>query len=217
MSTSTTSPSLPSPETSHSPETTRQIAEARAALEASILNIGSSLDSSLKSRASNLHSNSTALEKQQKDLVKQTDGLRKETDKLKKLADEGGKKVKELGNVQNWAEMLERDFLLLEETIRLANEGDSESEWDTESSVSLSDREEEGRLRAHPESEVKSQESKERKDHEGDTEMDGTEVVDKGKGKEIVVDQIEAPGGSSTATGSGTDQGSGSASASIAS
>lgn len=36
--------------------------------------------------------------------------------------------VKELGNVQNWAEMLERDFLVLQETVRLANGGGEESE-----------------------------------------------------------------------------------------
>ncbi|RDW82449.1 hypothetical protein BP6252_03561 [Coleophoma cylindrospora] len=137
MSTSSAQPSssssLPSP-TAHSPETTRQIAEARAALEASILNIGSSLDGQLKSRAANLHANDAALTKQQKDLEKETENLRKETDKLKKLADEGQKKVKELGNVQNWAELLERDFLVLEETMRLVERGEEgDSEWDTES------------------------------------------------------------------------------------
>ncbi|PSS06654.1 hypothetical protein M430DRAFT_71528, partial [Amorphotheca resinae ATCC 22711] len=103
----------------HSPETLRQIAEARAALEASMNNIGSSLDHNLRSRAQNLHSNSAQLSKQEKDVVKATEGLRKETDKLKKVADEGQRKVKELGNVQNWAEMLERDFLVVEETLRL--------------------------------------------------------------------------------------------------
>ena len=33
------------------------------------------------------------------------------------------RKIKELGNVQNWAEVLERDFLVLEETMRLVREG----------------------------------------------------------------------------------------------
>ncbi|KAH9217916.1 hypothetical protein DL95DRAFT_386046, partial [Leptodontidium sp. 2 PMI_412] len=114
---SMTSPSL------HSPETARQIAEARAALEASMTNIGSSLDITLRSRAQDLHSNSKQLEKQQKDVVKATEGLRKEGDKLKKVADEGMRRVKELGNVQNWAEMLERDFLVLGETLRLVERG----------------------------------------------------------------------------------------------
>lgn len=97
-------------------------------------NIGSSLDSDLKSRAANLHSNSTALEKQQKALVKETANLKKETDKLKKVADQGMKDIKEIGDVQNWAEVLERDFLVLEETLRLVREGTgsesgSESDW----------------------------------------------------------------------------------------
>lgn len=84
-------------------------------------NIGSSLDHTLRSRAENLHANSKQLEKQQKDVVKATDGLKKENQKLAKLADEGSKKLKELGNVQNWAEMLERDFLVLGETLRLVS------------------------------------------------------------------------------------------------
>jgi hypothetical protein len=93
-------------------------------------NIGSSLDHTLKTRAQNLHSNSAALEKQQKDLVKETEKMRKETDKLKKVADEGARRVKELGNVQNWAEMLERDFLVLSETMKLVRQGDRGTGWD---------------------------------------------------------------------------------------
>ena len=56
-------------------------------------------------------------------MARATEGLRKETDKLRKVAEDGQRKVKELGNVQNWAEMLERDFLLLEETLRLVRNG----------------------------------------------------------------------------------------------
>ena len=135
------SPSLPS---EPSPEARRQVAEARAVLEASMSNIGSSLDTQLRSRAQNLHANSAQLDKQQKDLVKATEGLKKENDKLKKVAEEGAKRVKELGNVQNWAEMLERDFLVLEETLRLVNQSDSDSagSWDTDESGSVTDDEE---------------------------------------------------------------------------
>lgn len=123
---SSTSPSI----LPHSPETLRQIAEARTALEASMQNIGTSLSADLQSRAQNLHSNSAQLDKQMKDVEKGTTGLRKETEKLGKLAKEGEKKMKELGNVQNWAEMLERDFLVLGETLRLARKGSSSgSSW----------------------------------------------------------------------------------------
>ncbi|EKD19394.1 hypothetical protein MBM_02631 [Drepanopeziza brunnea f. sp. 'multigermtubi' MB_m1] len=134
-SASSASPSIPS---TQSPETQRQVAEARAALEASMTNIGSSLDRSLRSRAQNLHANSKQLSKQQADVVRATEGLRRESEKLGKLAAEGGRRVKELGNVQNWAEMLERDFLVLGETLRLVERGsasgsgsESGSSWES--------------------------------------------------------------------------------------
>ncbi|KAI1210494.1 uncharacterized protein F4807DRAFT_68462 [Annulohypoxylon truncatum] len=96
------------------------IDEARAALVASMSNM---LDSELQSRASLLHSNAAALTKQEKDVAKGTEALRKENDKLEKLARDTERKIKELGNVQNWAEVLERDFLVLEETMRIVREG----------------------------------------------------------------------------------------------
>jgi hypothetical protein len=190
-------------------------------------NIGNQHFSSLQSRAQNLHANTAQLDKQQKDVVKATEGLKKETEKLKKWADEGQKMVKELGNVQNWAEMLERDFLVLGETIRLANGGSetgsgsgSGSEWETEGSESGDEARgvEEKAGQKEGESKVVDQEPMVREemratvDAEGDTEMCGTVNVDKDKGKGKAVDvepqttsttqQVEEVGGSSTATGS---------------
>lgn len=59
---------------------------------------------------------------------------------MEKVVREGQKRVKELGNVQNWAEVLERDFLVVGEVLRLVDGGsdgegwsgggsESESEW----------------------------------------------------------------------------------------
>lgn len=110
-------PTLPSAETQ------RHVAEARAAVVASM---GNMLDSELQSRAAILHENAAALEKQERDVLRATEGLRRETVKLKAEADKAARKVKELGNVQNWAEVLERGFLVLEETVRLANRGEDE-------------------------------------------------------------------------------------------
>jgi hypothetical protein len=183
-------------------------------------NIGNTHFSSLQSRAQNLHANTAQLDKQQKDVLKATEGLKKETDKLKKWADEGQRMVKELGNVQNWAEMLERDFLLLDETIRLANgEGSgsesgsgsgSGSEWETDSEDG-DEKEGEGHGKVVDEEPVVREEMR-AVDAEGDTEMLETEEVDKdrGKGKAVDVEQQtssveqhpEELGGSSTATGS---------------
>jgi hypothetical protein len=96
------------------------VAEARSAVVASISNL---LDSELQSRATVLHSNAAALNKQERDVVRATDGLRRENDKLAKFSAEGARRVKELGNVQYWAEVLEREFLVLEETMRLVRRG----------------------------------------------------------------------------------------------
>lgn len=97
------------------------------------------LDSELQSRAGILHENAAALEKQERDVMRATEGLRKETQKLKAEADKAARKVKELGNVQNWAEVLERGFLVLEETVRLANGGEGEDESGSKGSCSCSD------------------------------------------------------------------------------
>ncbi|KAI0013238.1 hypothetical protein F4779DRAFT_613766 [Xylariaceae sp. FL0662B] len=100
------------------------VAEARAALVASVSNM---VDSELQSRASLMHSNAGVLTKQSKDVERATASLRKENDKLEKMAKDAGRKIKEIGNVQNWAEVLERDFLVLEETMRLVKRGSSQS------------------------------------------------------------------------------------------
>lgn len=106
-------PNLPSTSAPTLPTT-----EARDAIIASMSNL---LDHKLQTRATQLHSNSAALAKQEADVARATEGLRKETAKLERVAKDAGRKVKELGNVQNWAEVLERDLLVIEETIRLAN------------------------------------------------------------------------------------------------
>lgn len=49
--------------------------------------------------------------------------MRKETDKLVKVVKQGSEKVREAGDVQNWAEVLERDFLVLEDTLRQVRRG----------------------------------------------------------------------------------------------
>ncbi|RFU28224.1 hypothetical protein B7463_g8107, partial [Scytalidium lignicola] len=222
------SSSQPTSPRSPVPESARQVAEARAALEASMSNIGSSLDANLRSRAQNLHANSAVLDKQQKDLVKATDGLRKETERLKKLAAEGGRKVKELGDVQNWAEMLERDFLVVEETLRLVEEGsEGDSEWSTETE-SDTDEEHGGEHDAGHDSVPAADapvphagETDTPRDQDGDTAMGGTSQLDgEGKNSEVAqphAESQEITGGSATTTNVSSLEVSGSASASIGS
>jgi hypothetical protein len=127
-------PRAPLQTTLPSAETERQVAEARAAVVASMSNM---VDTELQTRAGILHDNAAALAKQEKDVEAATAGLRREREKLQREADKAARKLKELGNVQNWAEVLERQFLVLEETMRLAN--DSASERGSSCSCSCSD------------------------------------------------------------------------------
>lgn len=102
-------------------DSARHRAEARAAVTASLAAIGSSVDTEMRQRAGDLHANSEAITKQEKELAKQTTALAKQSAQWQKLADSSTKKLNEIGDIQNWAEMLERDLLVLEETVRLVD------------------------------------------------------------------------------------------------
>ncbi|KGQ08524.1 hypothetical protein BBAD15_g6123 [Beauveria bassiana D1-5] len=79
------------------------------------------LDTELQGRAQMLHDNAGTLDRQERDVLAATDALRRERERLAREADGAARRLKEVGNVQNWAEVLERGFLVLEETVRLAN------------------------------------------------------------------------------------------------
>jgi hypothetical protein len=74
--------------------------------------IGQTATQELQARAVDLHANTKVIEKQEKVLATGVKGLGKEREKLGRVVGEGMKVIKELGNVQNWAEVLERDFLV---------------------------------------------------------------------------------------------------------
>ncbi|KAL9603182.1 MAG: hypothetical protein Q9219_001385 [cf. Caloplaca sp. 3 TL-2023] len=119
---STALPLQPTPTTPAPPQ---QTAEARAAFTASLLSAGTStVQSDLQARATDLHANSAAIDKQEQELLKQTKNLGKESDKWQKVVDDGARGVKETGDVQNWAEMLERDLCVLEDTMAMVDEDD---------------------------------------------------------------------------------------------
>ncbi|MCJ1411045.1 hypothetical protein MMC19_005133 [Ptychographa xylographoides] len=100
----------------------QRTAEARAAFLASLNSVGSQGDAELQSRAKDIHTSSVAVAKQEAEVAKQTELLAKHSAQYQQLADESRGKLKEIGDVQNWAEMLERDLLVLEETMRIVDE-----------------------------------------------------------------------------------------------
>jgi len=106
--------------TAVSSDSSRAQAEARAAVQASLESAGSNYDARYQRRATDLHSNASAISKQEEEIKKSTALLAKETTKWQKELDKTTKGLNEFGDLQNWAEMMERDFLVLEETLRLA-------------------------------------------------------------------------------------------------
>lgn len=113
MSTSSMSP----PQSAE--DDTRRTAEARAAVTATLSSVGSAYDTDLQRRAADLHANSKAIEKQERELIKQTAGLAKQSAQWEKIIGKSTKQLNEIGDVQNWAEVMERDLLRIEETLRL--------------------------------------------------------------------------------------------------
>jgi hypothetical protein len=95
---------------------------------ASLNSAGQTYSSALQSRATDLHNNAAVIDKQQAQLGKESKGLARESAKLESEVDKALKGMRDFGDVQNWAEMLERDFMVLEETMRLV-EGGEEVEW----------------------------------------------------------------------------------------
>ena len=102
-------------------EAQRRQTDARAAVTASLASVGASVDNEMRTRTADLHANSAAIAKQEKELAKQTAALAKQTAEWDKLLQGGTKKLNEVGDIQNWAEMIERDLLVLEETVRLVD------------------------------------------------------------------------------------------------
>ena len=133
MTTSTSSATqveqLPPPPPPPPPDPQRT-GEARAAFTAHLTSIGNSHISALEGRVSDIHNNSAVISKQEDDVARQTKRLAVESKKHQKVADDAAGKLKELGDIQNWAEVLERDLLVLEETMRMGETG--EDGWATE-------------------------------------------------------------------------------------
>ncbi|KAG8531249.1 uncharacterized protein KY384_004607 [Bacidia gigantensis] len=149
MSTSTQAPSNSTPPTSTTtapaqadpdPDPART-STARTALKTHLNALGASHTAPLERRAKDIQSTSTTLSTQQSQLEKETKELEKERKGLEKEAERHQKKLKELGDVQNWAEVLERDLRVMEETVRLG-EGEDVEGWEE----GWEDVEEEGRI-----------------------------------------------------------------------
>ncbi|KIX07489.1 uncharacterized protein Z518_02142 [Rhinocladiella mackenziei CBS 650.93] len=120
--------SQPAASASHrSPASTAQrTAEAKDAFTASLNSVGASIDAELHARAKNIHANAKALNKQENDLRQDTKSLSKENDSLQKLLDKTKKEVQGFGELNSVMANLDADMAMIEETLRLAEEGEEE-------------------------------------------------------------------------------------------
>jgi hypothetical protein len=122
-----TSPPLAAPPLVSQAQRTR---EAREAFEASVRSVGKTLDADLQARAANIHSNAKELSKQEKALEKDIKKLSKQSDTMGKTVEKMGRDLK-LAEVDDMGDILgnlEKDLAIIEETLRLAEEGDGEEE-----------------------------------------------------------------------------------------
>lgn len=102
--------------TSEPPSTEeQQKKEALAAFTATLHSVGANLEAPLRDRAATITSNTAALDRQEAELTEHTARLAKQNAQWSGFADETREGLKEIGDVQNWAEMIERDLLVLEE------------------------------------------------------------------------------------------------------
>lgn len=92
--------------------------EAKAAFTASLNSIGTNYDHPLRARAETLHSTEAILRAQEDQVAAATAGLGRQNGEMEGLLDGGREGLKEIGDVQNWAELLERDLLVVEEVLR---------------------------------------------------------------------------------------------------
>ncbi|CAG7972502.1 unnamed protein product [Penicillium salamii] len=103
--------------------------EALAAFTATLHSVGTNLEAPLRDRAANIQSNAAALERQEAELAENTSRLARQNQQWVGLADETREGLKEIGDVQNWAEMIERDLLALEDMMDgVEKGGDDEAE-----------------------------------------------------------------------------------------
>ncbi|KAK9387221.1 hypothetical protein V1515DRAFT_602205 [Lipomyces mesembrius] len=79
------------------------------------------VDRDLRQRITSVHANAKLISAQSKHIRGQTFALVKETRKWEETAGKASAILKEAGDVQNWAEILEVELSALEETLRIVD------------------------------------------------------------------------------------------------
>ena len=104
----------------------QRTAEAKAAFTDSLNSVGSSLDSDLQGRAKNIYENAKVLKKQEVELQKETKKLAKQGDEMQRVVDQAQRDIKGFDNLDALMADLDRDLAVIEDTLKLVEEGDDE-------------------------------------------------------------------------------------------
>lgn len=102
---------------------TNQTTQAKTAFTASLHAVGTNHDAPLRARALNIHSNADVLSRQEAAVARATDELGERNGEMEGVVDGARDGLKEIGDVQNWAEVIERELMVLEETARMVEDG----------------------------------------------------------------------------------------------
>jgi hypothetical protein len=141
MSTTLSTSSSPNPHATSTATRDQRTREAREAFTTSLSTIGSTIDSDLQSRAKNIHSNASALKVQEDQLTKSTKELGKDSRKLEGLVQKTKRdlereiekgKGKDGKGLEERLGTVEEDLMVLEEMMRIVEEGDWDSEGEPE-------------------------------------------------------------------------------------
>lgn len=80
----------------------------------------------LTERTEAIASASKSLARQEKVLLQDTQKLSRQAEELEKTIDESVDQLKELGDLQNWAEVVFRDISIIEDTLRMVENQERE-------------------------------------------------------------------------------------------
>lgn len=79
--------------------------------------VGNDIDQPLRDRIQEVYDSDKLITQQRQRLSKQTTDLNKTTKQIQNLTDSALNRVKETGDVQNWAEMIDERLRILEQTV----------------------------------------------------------------------------------------------------
>ncbi|OOQ90154.1 hypothetical protein PEBR_05336 [Penicillium brasilianum] len=123
---------MPDQPPTQSTQEDHQKQEALAAFTATLHSVGTNLETPLRDRAATIAASDVALRRQEAELAEHTARLARQNAQWAGWADETREGLKEIGDVQNWAEMIERDLLVLEEMMDGVERRDDEEEGDAD-------------------------------------------------------------------------------------